>query len=249
MIVKEEARVIIEQLKPLGLTPNESLVYLFILEHVQVSPGMVAETTRINRANCYVLIKSLRTKGFVTRTLKGKRYLYSVNNPTSLLSLIEGQFSAAKMIVPLLELRYQNSDSKPGVKIYEGLKQVKEVWEEALECKEIFGIASTEKLFELDAAYFKNFTKKLHNKQIFLKDILTHESGNAAAQQNKEIMGVFYDYKLLPQRYGTFPVDILIMEDTVALVSFGNTVHATVIKDGDLAKTFKVIFSVIWNSI
>jgi sugar-specific transcriptional regulator TrmB len=232
-----------------GLSDSEQHVYLSLLEYGDQNPTDLSKTTRTLRPNTYALLKNLTQKGFVQRIKKGKRYIYRAKEPESLLAIFVEQKKQFESIIPTLELLRYQEKNKPSVRIFEGLDQIKTIYEESLSTEQLFGIASTEKLFELDRLFFQSYLKSIRIKNIFFKDILTHHSGAKAAQEMKEELKGYYEYKLLSEKRGEFANDILIYDDTVALVTFATHIHGVTIKDPETAKTFKAIFDTLWASL
>lgn len=232
-----------------GLSGSEQAIYLYLLEYGDQSPTDISKATHTLRPNTYALLKTLVHKGFVQRIKKGKRFIYRAKEPESLLSIFVEQKKMFESVIPTLELLRYKEQNKPSIRIFEGLDQIKNIYEESLAHPSICAIASTEKLLELDAQFFKNYWKSLKIKGIFFRDILTFKSGAEAAGEMKEILKAYYDYKLLPPHSYDFANEVIIYGDTVALLSFSNDIHAVTIKDPETAKTFKAIFDTMWASL
>lgn len=232
-----------------GLSGSEQAIYLYLLEYGDQNPTDIAKATNTLRPNTYALLKTLVHKGFVQQIKRDKRFIYRAKEPESLLSIFVEQKKMFESVIPTLELLRYKEENKPSVRIYEGLAQVKNIYEESLDYESIFAIASTEKLLNLDPQFFKNYWKSLALKKIFFRDILTFASGAEAASEMKEILKAYYDYKLLPPHSYDFANEVIVYGDTVGLLSFSNHIHAVTIKDPETAKTFKAIFDTLWASL
>jgi sugar-specific transcriptional regulator TrmB len=236
-------------LQKAGLSGSEQAIYLYLLEFGDQNPTDISKATRILRPNTYALLNTLVHKGFVERIKRHKRFIYRAQEPESLLSIFTEQKKMFESVIPTLELLRYKEDNKPSVRIFEGFDQIKNIYEESLAYNQIYAIASTEKLLELDPKFFKNYWQALRVKGIFFKDILTFGSGAEAAGEMKEILKAYYDYRLLPSDSYNFTNEVIIYGNTVSLISYSHHLHAVTIKDPETAKTFKAIFDTLWSSL
>lgn len=239
----------VSALASIGLTNTEQKVYVYLLEFGDQNPTDISIAIKIQRPNTYAVLKTLTHKGFVRRIKKSKRFVYRAEEPKNLLAIFSEQKKVFESVVPTLELLRYKEQNKPSIRILEGFDQVKNIYQESLACEQVFAIASTEKLLELEPAFFKNYWKALKNKGIFFKDILTFGSGEEAAGAMKEILGVYYDYKLMPAKSYDFSNEVIIYGDTVAFISYTGHVHAVTIKEAETVKTFRAIFNILWKSL
>ena len=236
-------------LQKAGLSGSEQAVYLYLLEYGDQNPTNIAKATKTLRPNTYTLLRTLVQKGFVERIKQNKRFIYRAKQPESLLYIFVEQKKMFESVIPTLELLRYKETSKPSVRIFEGLEQVKNIYEESLAFPSIFAIASTEKLLDLDRQFFINYWKSLFIKKIFFRDILTFKSGAEAADEMKQILKGYYDFRLLPSHSYDFADEVIVYGDTVALVSYSGHIHAVTIKSPETARTFKAIFDTLWASL
>ncbi len=76
-----------ETLRKIGLNDKEIKVYLALLKAGRVTPTLLSQITKINRATIYNISKSLLTKGIIAEDLGGKT-LYLVPLPVESLNQI-----------------------------------------------------------------------------------------------------------------------------------------------------------------
>ncbi len=120
---------------------------------------------------------------------------------------------------------------------------------DTLDAREIRGFASTNKLFINSPGFFEKYNAELVKKQVQFYDIVTHESGVKAVPVAKKRMGALYQAKILPKEYEDLPTDILIWDDNVALMTTEEPIFATVLTDKKLARTFEIMFELMWKSV
>lgn len=239
-----------EQLASAGLTDNETKAYLYLLEHGISTPPQIAKGTGIARPNLYGLLRSLKEKGLVAEQNKGARSTYSSTDPSALVHGLESRAEAMKQLLPDLRALYAAQANKPSIKFFEGAEQVKEIFYEMLEAKQVYGVASTKKLYDaLGWDFFDGYIKQMRKKGIFLKDILTQDSIDTSAKTPIGILNAMYDTRLFPKSVESLPVDILIWDDKVALISTEAPVFGTLIKNPAMAKVMRLMFEHTWSDL
>jgi len=240
------------QMHNIGLNQSESQVYLYLLEHGLSGPPEISKGTKIARSNAHNVLKELVVKGLVNRQQKGKRYVYIPKDPGATLALLDKKRDALEDALPDLYALHKKLKNKPSIKFYEGVDELKEIFEATLlaEEKEILGFASTKKLFTVLPKYFETqYQKLLKKKEIFFRDILTHASGEKEAKETKENVKPYYDYRLLKKEVGDLPTDVLIWDDNVAIMTLEDPVFGTIITNQDVADTFREMFNLAWQKV
>lgn len=238
------------KLKDFGLHPSEILVYLFLLERGASTVSETSLGTQILRTNCYGVIKNLINKDLVQSIKQSGVQKYSANNPNSFLKAIDKkkQMVAEELIPELLNI-FKSQKNKPVIKFYEGKEEVKEIFLQMYDAKEIFGFTSTKKLLPFYPKFFVEWRKELKRRGIFLKDMLTESSKETEAKQVKEELGVFFENRIIPKKFGDVSSDILVWNDNIALITLDEPIFGTVINNPELAQTFKVMFSMMWGGL
>ena len=239
-----------QMLKSAGLKESEIKVYLYLLQNGLASPPMISKGTGMARPNCYSILQTLKEKGLIALQTQGKRKAYVATDPSALIHAMEMKTEALKRLLPDLRAMYSKQSQKPSIKFFEGAEQVKEIFTEMLEAKEVYGVASTKKLYEaLSPEYFKMYIKKMREKNILLKDILTKDSVDTSAPTPIGTLKNFYEYRVLPENSGDIPVDILLWDDKVAFISVEAPVFGTLIKHAAIAKMLKIMFGFSWKQL
>ena len=75
------------QLSALGLSPEESKVYLTLLELGRGFVSVIAKRAKVQRVNCYHLLEALERKGVASVTLKRSTKVYAAEPPEMLVKL------------------------------------------------------------------------------------------------------------------------------------------------------------------
>lgn len=238
-----------KDLKTIGLKKNESEVYLYILQNGLSTPPQIAKGTGILRTNCYNILQTLKEKDVVEEQKRGSRRVYIARDPESLKLSLERKIEAVDRILPDLRSLFTTQKNKPVIRFYEGFEEVKNIYTILTKADSVYSIGSTEKLRELDPKFFAHFIEKLEKNKVIFKDILTASSKQYSAKTIKEIRNNLHQIKFISEQHKDMSTDMLIWNENVALVSLDEPIFGTVITNKNLAHTFKIILSIVWDTL
>lgn len=240
-----------KELKNVGLHDSEIEIYLYLLKQGISTPPQIARGTGIARTNCYGLLQKLKEKDLIVEQNKNKRKAYATSDPQSLIRNLDRKKESLEKIVPDLRAMQRLEKNKPSISFYDGWEQVREIFHQTLENKEgvIRGIASTKQLFSLDPKFFNSYKNKLKERGILFQDIVTYASSKKSINEAKEIMKAMYETRIIPKEYEDLPSDILIWDDNISVTTTSEPIFGTVIKNEIIARTFKVVFDLLWKKI
>lgn len=124
------------ELRKLGLKENEVAVYLAGLELGPTSVLAIAQKTKISRPTVYVILETLKQRGFFLETKEGKKKYFLAQSPDSLLGVLKIQKRALEekerefvRIISALKSKYSPQEAG-GMKAYKGNEGLKVVEEE-----------------------------------------------------------------------------------------------------------------------
>jgi len=238
-----------EQLKDIGLHGSEIRVYLFLMQNGVSTPPQIALGTKIARPNTYRILRMLKEKGLILEEMRGKRQAYLASDPVAFVQGLERQKQLMDKLLPDLRALYTVQKNKPSFQFFDGFEQVKQIFSQSLDAKEILGIASTKKLFAHDPKFFEKYRIDLKKKGIVFRDILTYASGDESGPKAKEEMRGLYEMKLLPEKYKDVPSDILIWDDKVSITVTEEPIFGTILTNSNLAESFRIMFEVMWEGL
>lgn len=228
----------------LGLSKSEASIYLYLVENGISSPPQIARGTKIALANCYPILRALKEKKLVDEQRKGERKTYVTSDPAALLAGLERKRQAAEELLPELRALYTTQKNKPKIKFYDGWEQVKEIYLQSLEAEELWASGSIEDIAKVDAGFWKHFQNEVKKRQQFVYDLLPYSAKENVAKEAIERMGIFYKPAYLPKKYASLPIDIMVWNDNVALISLEEPIVGTVITGGYFAQVFKILLEV-----
>jgi HTH-type transcriptional regulator, sugar sensing transcriptional regulator len=232
-----------ETLQQIGLSKNETKIYLALLELGPSLMGEICGKTKIHRRNVYDSIEMLKDKGFASSTLVNNRNVFEAVNPKRILEILDERKTNVEGILPLLINNNNKKQSK--VKVYSGSNGRKVIFEDKLNYKEEQYVLSAHKPSKKHSNYVENYhirriKEKIHLKMLFIRE-------------DKESAKIFSKYKfvkvrLLPELF-TSPIAINIYGNKVAFLLGSGSVEpiSILIEDQELANNFKAQFEMLWK--
>src|SRR3989344_4973464 len=192
-------------LEDLGLTGNESKVYLALLELGSSPAGKLIKKVGMHRAAVYDLIDLLSEKGLVSYVIKANRKYFEAQDPERLLGYledrkveIERKESDLRGILPDLQAMRKIAAEEQEGNIYKGKKGLKSIYEDVLKTRETFFVFGAMGRFkEIYPEYFPHFHNKRVKMKINLKIIYTENVRGERGGEELKLAEVRY----LPQEY------------------------------------------------
>src|SRR3989338_746382 len=125
-----------EALQHFGLNEKQASIYLALLELGTASAPSISKKSGVKRPTTYVILQELRQKVLLTEMPKKSKTLYTAKSPEIL-------------------LLYNSKAEKPKVRVYQGEREINELYNEIFAEKEIWFVASI-------GAIPENLMKSIH---------------------------------------------------------------------------------------
>ncbi len=61
-------------------------------------------------------------------------------------------------------------------------------------------------------------------------------------------MSPYYDYKIIEEKYGDLPTDMLVWDDSFAVIVLAQPVFGVVLVSKPLADTYRAQFEIMWQN-
>ena len=235
-----------QALKDLGLSDQETDVYISLLRSGGAIASVVAKNTGIKRTTVYALLKALSKKGFVTMYYRKNKQLYYAEKPQRVANHYEKKISSFVDLIPSLESLEKKQLNMVGLRFIETLDELKKFYNEILEeCKgKDYKIIGTAKYWQgLDKNYFIKYRKDRAKAKIKTKLLLTEES----KKDNPKDKNLLRDVKFLSKKYG-FKSTMDIFNDKVLIISPELSSLAVVIAVPAMVDIFDAMFNIIWDT-
>jgi sugar-specific transcriptional regulator TrmB len=229
-------------LQGLGLTENESKVYLALLELGPSLAGIISRKTGIHRRNIYDITERLAKKGLIGYIIKNNRRLFEAANPNRFNEILNEKQQELQENLGFLQDLYVKTKEKQETNFYSGVEGLKTVFQDQLEMnnqdnKEILILGASKSAFEILPFYFKWYDKDRVKNKIKTRIL--------ASEKLKKIP--LSEIRYLPQKYAN-PLAINIYKDKVAIILWEKLPLAIVIKQSEIADSYRKYFELIWKS-
>ncbi len=233
----------------IGLTYNETKVYLTLLDLGKAHAGEITEKSGIHRRNVYDALARLMEKGLVSFVIVNNRKLFSPANPRRFLELIDekkfeldstkNEFS--KMI-PELELKTRLKE-RHDVRFYKGVEGLKTVFESIIRTDQNYiGYGPGHQLEKILKHYFKHFVNKRLKAKIKIK-LIYDEASRMYIKKNP-----LSEIRYLPNEYSSHAA-LRIYGNKVAIMLLSEKEPiAIVIENKAIADGYRKYFEVMWKA-
>jgi sugar-specific transcriptional regulator TrmB len=227
-----------EMLKELGLTDSETRVYLALLKLGPSLAGRISRETGIHRRNVYDITERLIKKGLIGYILKNNRRLFEAANPERFLDAMKEKEIEFQEALPELKQLYTKTKEKQETNFYKGREGLKTVFQDQLEdSKEVLILGASHAAFDVLPFYFKWYDIDRVKKRIKVRIIASEKLG-------KKIP--LAEIRYLSQKYAS-PLAINIYKDKVAIILWKKEPLAIVIKNTEIADSYKKYFELTWK--
>jgi sugar-specific transcriptional regulator TrmB len=238
-----------EQLEELGLTKNESSIYLFLLKKGETTTGSIIKETRIANSRVYESLNALIEKGLVSYNVQKEGKHFIAEDPKKFIEIEEQRKKKIQELVPGL-LSLKNSEQKETTTaVYEGYEGFKTAFKKIIDdCAvggtiNILGFSQPEyqssnlQLF-LANANLKSIQKK--QKLQVITDVSSKDFQKDIAKAKNTTM------KYMPAGYLS-PAAMDIFEDYVYIFLWEEKPFVFMIKNKMIAESFKTYFNFLWK--
>jgi len=243
---------VVEKLNKLGLTKNESQIYLAILELGKTNVSKIAQHTNINRRNIYDTLSTLLDKGLLFQIIGEKEGIYAGVDPDKLIELIQSKEIALEAIMPELEKRYQTQKVTEKIVIYKGIDGFKNYLEDILTTGEnvyCLGAKGGWSFSEL-GDFADWFEQERIRKKIKVFNLFDQEMHDIVLSK-KPLYNTYAEYRLLPKEFSTNSGLDVFGDKVVTFTGlypekFDEDVTLFVLTNQDIADAFRIWFQFMW---
>lgn len=116
-----------------GLNNWESRVYVALLHLGSTTTGPLVKKCGVPQSKIYVVLDSLKAKGFANYVIKGKTKYFQASDPQMLLSAIKDKQREIEEAVPKMRQIMTFSENRQAVEVYEGMKSIRSLFVNLIE--------------------------------------------------------------------------------------------------------------------
>ncbi|MBI2129634.1 helix-turn-helix domain-containing protein [Candidatus Woesearchaeota archaeon] len=238
-----------DNLMQIGLTKNETDVYLCLLQLEEALAGEVSKKTGISRTYIYDTIERLAQKGLVSYVVRnGKRY-YRAASPNKVIDYLKEQEAKVNLILPELLALHKPLIKKPVVEVYDGPEGMKNIYTIMFRTKpkEWLLLGSSGKAEEVVSHDFLNIMESKRAKLGIGFKCLMNPVPQAIKRGKELVKFQLTEVRYLPQTYVS-PVSIYLFGDYTSLMLWMKEKPlAILIHDKDITRSFKEHFKILWE--
>lgn len=237
-----------EVLLRLGLTHNESKVYLELLSIGTTMAGEIAKRTNLHRRVVYDSLYRLVERGLVTYNTKNGKKVFQATHPSKLMDSIKSQESVLKEMLPGLVSKFESKRPLIFSQVFEGKEGVKQVFEDILKTKkDWYSIGATGVGFLILPVYMQQFGKRrvelgIKRKILLANNALGRKSYSTFKKQ--ELVEIKYLPEDVPK-----PQTIWIYGNKVGIVLASEEYPICfLIENESIAKSYLGYFNLLWKN-
>jgi len=231
------------ELREYGLSEKESKVYLANLKAGDCTANKLSELTGIRRSTVYEVIESMKKKGVISSYQKNNKYYFSALSPQDLITLLREKEEKIKKIVPELVSLMGAVSEKPNVRLFEGIKGMKNVVDEMLNSKEILVYGATKTGDPIFEHYIPNFAKRRESKEVRMRAIISPDIPEHMVEKGIRKYTDIRTLKFLEDH----KVAYFIYDNSLIIMTLGEELIAIKIESPLLVESQRLVFEQLWN--
>ncbi len=242
-------------LEKLGLTKGEIKVYLALNKLGESTVGPIGKESKVSKSKMYDILDKLIEKGLVGYLIKGGTKYFMANDPHMILDYIEKKENdldktkkeVVTEVLPQLMMQRASASKKRIAEMYEGFQGIKAVREELMldfKAGDTLLVLGAPKIANVRwEGWFLDFHKRRIQRKVKMKIIY-----NANAKEYGKIRKKMRltDVRYLSNKLVS-PNWIDIFPDAVLFIMVLKNPIAFVVRDTELANSFRSYFEIMWK--
>lgn len=234
-----------EILKEFGLTNNETEVYITLLQTGSISVNSIAEKSGLHRQAVYDALDRLLEKGFVNFVIKNNKKHFQAIHPEKIREYLKEKEEKLKSILPDLIKLTQIPKEDTFVEVFKGNSIVRMVYKDIINELQkrrgevLLSGAEEKKFIEEDKIALEQHIKKLQ--KIKCRERILVKEGDVNFLEGSQT-----SYRWISK--GSFnPTPIYVYSDKLTIIIWGNPNYAVMIKNKNLADSYRKQFNLLWK--
>lgn len=242
-----------ESLQDLGLTKNETKVYLALLSLGRSSIIDITHESGVKRSTVYDVLELLREKSLVLRIPHAKKQVYMAKDPREFIGEVEKRAETARTLLPQL-LAQTQLDTKPNILYFDGIGGAVEAFSYLRKqgtTNQVLGFYghSPEGLPKpYDRALLREY-KRLGEDGIHIRALLPDHPSATRFLEFSEQHDFGWEGKVVPlEEYPAFS-SFEIYDKAIRILPLVDWDQNIVIEHKHIADTQRYVFEMLWNRL
>jgi len=223
-----------KQIERLGLTKNEAIVYVDLLELGGSASGEIIRKTGLHGSKVYAALERLKRKGLANYVIKSGKKRFIATDPRRLLKLEQEREQLVKQIIPELERLHKKPRPSVSIEIYEDWEGLKNIVQVTLGCRH-FDVLASEDQDEIFPHFSDIISRQITKKKIDVRLLA-----------RKSVKEHVKNQKILPQ-FIPSPFSFIIMEKKVAVIVYAEKPYAVLIESESVSRKYRNYFEMLWK--
>lgn len=239
-------------LKKIGLTENEVKIYLHLLKAGSSTAYDISKETGIYRVHVYDKLEQLMNKGLVTHIYQGAKKFFQATPPTKIKHYLEDQKRVLELqeqeidsLLPELEAMANLPKEDTIVEVFKGNEGLKYFLKDIITAgKEVLITGIDDRKYQ-DAlpVFMPQYFRDLKRFGIKERVITLKRKGIFLFSKS---LAPTTSYRFLKQKQFN-PTNTFVYGDKAVIVSWGTPVTAVMIKNKEIAETYRNHFEYLWE--
>ena len=241
---------LVENLKELGLTENESRVYFSALSLGPTTILKISQSAELKRTSVYSIIESLKQKGLMNIQVDGFKKKFVAEDPNKLEVMLEIKKKKLDVILPEFSALYNLQGGESVIKYYEGIEAVKGVYESMIRDirpgEDYLVFSNQDQWLILDKEYFMDFLYRraklpIKIRMIFQDTEMAHEWKAMERNFNAAV-------RILPKET-QLKTNLVITPQRVLIHQLTQPIIGIVIENKSVIQMHREMYEIIWKSL
>ncbi len=230
----------IEDLTEIGLTKEESSIYLTLIKMVSSPVSHLARRLEKDRTSVYHSLNNLQRKGLVSYIIKNHRKFYFAADPENLLGPIKAKEEYTKKLINEIKNIEKEHEPEQNIEVYEGKEGIRIVYTEIIKSGELLSYGASGKSFDILRYEMPHIIKKAIRKKINGRIITSKKFKN---HEMTKVPNMNFKYLDTMDSLST----TTILDDKIAINIFSINPLTIIIRNKELANSYKNYFELLWK--
>lgn len=232
----------------IGLSPNDALVYICLIDNGEMLPTQIANKTNQYRPVVYKSIMNLEEKGLLRIASRGKRKTYIAESPERLEALFKEYEKSFFNDLEDIYTMYESSENKPTISVVEGEQAIRDTYSDVVNT-----LGKNEKYYRYSSATQSDFRKRKFVPKDYesIRDKKGLERYVIAGYHNQpKTKRLGRAIKTIPKDYDLFEdeINVVIYKDKVAIIDYPSKMTIN-IKHKKFAEFQKKLFMLLFSKL
>lgn len=231
------------ELKELGLTDNQSEIYLLLLKNGAMSSSEISKKLGFHRGYIYDTLERMQEKEVANSYTENNKKYFQATRPDDLLNILRLKLDNFEKITPNL-MQFCEAEEDLKVEVYKGKKAFRTLISDMIsnlnDGDEVLFTGIDEKMLieEIEPFYFRKFLNMMENQKV--KERVIVKKGS----KKIKLSNMFH--KEVDEKYLGNTMEV-IYKNKIGFFTSGITNKLVLIENHEFAQTYKNKFELLWE--